>query len=361
LLISASLSVPQACAWRPKITGYDEDVVPHFSSVDVMRMFRLSWPAVDMLIRVVGDAIKRRKTAYAIACGKHSISVEKKVLILLYYMGTQASDYAIAHKFGVSDSSVHRCVHELVNVIYEDLQAAFIKWPKGQYDETVIAGFHEKQRIHNVIGAIDGSHIKISSPSKQPADYVNRKNYHSIIMQAVCGHNMTFTDVYVGWPGSVHDARVYRNSPLGQAAAQQPDAVFPNGRFLVGDAAYPLSEHLITPFKETGMLSREKMRYNFCHSSTRMAIERAFGLLKGCFRRLQMLNVVCPITRCRVAVVACILHNVCLLSTDDLNDAEELIAEGLQANEDANQFQAYEHSSADEKAKRDSIVQYLSK
>ena len=32
--------------------------------------------------------------------------------------------------------------------------------------------------------------------------------HHSIIMQAVVDHNNLYRDVVIGWPGSVHDARV---------------------------------------------------------------------------------------------------------------------------------------------------------
>ena len=32
-------------------------------------------------------------------------------------------------------------------------------------------------------GAIDGTHIPILAPNESHADYVNRKGYHSIIMQ----------------------------------------------------------------------------------------------------------------------------------------------------------------------------------
>ena len=54
----------------------------------------------------------------------------------------------------------------------------------------------EKRGIDGVIGAIDGSHIAISCPREQPADYINRKSFHSIIVQAVCDHTLAFTDIY---------------------------------------------------------------------------------------------------------------------------------------------------------------------
>ena len=42
--------------------------------------------------------------------------------------------------------------------------------------------------------------IPIVSPVECPADYSNRKGWHCNL-----GH---FIDVYIGWPGRVHDVRV---------------------------------------------------------------------------------------------------------------------------------------------------------
>ena len=46
--------------------------------------------------------------------------------------------------------------------------------------------------------AIDGTHIPILAPNESYAGYVNRKGYHSIIMQAVIGHNHLYIDVVIG-------------------------------------------------------------------------------------------------------------------------------------------------------------------
>ena len=71
-----------------------------------------------------------------------------------------------------------------------------------------------KWDIIQCAGAIDGSHIPVSAPIGNHTDYYNRKDWYSIVIQAVVDHNYIFHDIYIGWPGSVHDARVFVHSSL---------------------------------------------------------------------------------------------------------------------------------------------------
>ena len=64
------------------------------------------------------------------------------------------------------------------------------------------------------VGAIDGTPIPIIRLQYSPADYYNRKGFYSIIMQGFVDFRGIFMDVYIGWPGKVHDARVFANSEL---------------------------------------------------------------------------------------------------------------------------------------------------
>ena len=50
---------------------------------------------------------------------------------------------------------------------------------------------------------------------------------------------MVFTDVLAGWPGSVHDSRVLRNSVLWHTSAHK----FPGDTHLLGDGGYPLQRY----------------------------------------------------------------------------------------------------------------------
>ena len=55
-------------------------------------------------------------------------------------------------------------------------------------------------------GAIDGNctHVPIQAPLEKPTDYVNRKLFLSVVMQAYVDARYLFRDIAVGWPGSVH-------------------------------------------------------------------------------------------------------------------------------------------------------------
>ncbi|KAF4092485.1 hypothetical protein AMELA_G00021330 [Ameiurus melas] len=75
----------------------------------------------------------------------------------------------------------------------------------------------------NVVGCIDGTHIPIIAPSENEVDYVNRRSIHSINVQIICDAAHIITNVEAKWPGSVHDARMYRESTLSNRLEREPE------------------------------------------------------------------------------------------------------------------------------------------
>lgn len=59
----------------------------------------------------------------------------------------------------------------------------YIQWPSRDRAMSIMNGFEESSGFPKTIGAIDGTHIHIDAPKKNPADYVNRKGFHSIQLQ----------------------------------------------------------------------------------------------------------------------------------------------------------------------------------
>ena len=59
--------------------------------------------------------------------------------------------------------------------------------------------------------SIDGTHITIVHPDICTSGYYKHKGLYSIIMQALVDFHGLFMDVYIGWPGKVHNATVSTN------------------------------------------------------------------------------------------------------------------------------------------------------
>ena len=104
---------------------------------------------------------------------------------------------------------------------------------------------------------------------------------------------MMFTNVYAGWPSSVHDGRIFRNSTLYNRCEPNYNYLFLEKTYLVGDKAYPLKMWLMTPYKSEYQLHPREVAFNkklSARVATRSVIERSFALLKGRFRRLKYLD-----------------------------------------------------------------------
>lgn len=107
----------------------------------------------------------------------------------------------------------------------EGLLPRYIRVPVGDELKKVVEGFKDELGFPQCEGVVDGTHIPIISPEECPVDYFNRKGFHSV-MQGMVDNLGRFTEVYIGWPGRVHDARVFANSSLykrGQGGKLFPD------------------------------------------------------------------------------------------------------------------------------------------
>ncbi|XP_061187109.1 putative nuclease HARBI1 [Saccostrea echinata] len=183
----------------------------------------------------------------------------------------------------------------------------------------VAEDFSRRAGFPSVVGALDGTYIPISGPSNYRDSYICRKGYPAMHLQAVCDSDLKFLDVFSAYPGSVHDARVFKNSPLYQALQELPPKFH-----LLGDSAYPLTTFLLTPFRDNDHLSTEQKCYNSAHSSTRVDIERCFGLLKGKFRKLKFLDMHKVEEIPSMIIVCCALHNFIIMHEKDYEPDTEV-------------------------------------
>ena len=191
---------------------------------------------------------------------------------------------------------------------------SFVKWPILEERKKVHEGFENLGGLKNVIGAIDGTYIPMkNAPSKDSEVYFTRKKRYAIHCQGIVNDRGIFTSFDVGWPGSVHDARVYRNSSF----YKNHSNLIQDDDYLLGDSAYPISPFLIPPFKDPSFRHKN---FNRLHSHHRVVIENAFGRLKARFKMLKDLDIKTVKMGILFTCCAIILHNFLEMNMDIWND-----------------------------------------
>lgn len=84
----------------------------------------------------------------------------------------------MADRFDVTISSINRVIRRLTYFL-SNLAPDIIKWPTNA-EKLINEEYFRTNGFPNVIGAIDGSHVKIDKPEADPDSYINRKGYYSI-------------------------------------------------------------------------------------------------------------------------------------------------------------------------------------
>lgn len=295
-----------------------------FTAEEWVENFRVSKETFVHLCTRLKPVIARQDTRM-----RRAVSVEHRLAITLWCLATCAEYRTIGHLFGVARSTVCVIVHTSCKAINEVFAKEYISFPTGSELNRVVDGFKDKWDIIQCAGSIDGSHIPVSPPACNHTDYYNRKGWYSVILQAVVDHAYLFHDICVGWPGSVHDARVFANSAVYRKATQ---GLILNGNsitisqqsvsvYLVGDSAYPLLPWLIKPFAHHAALSSAQKTFNYRVSRARIVVENAFGRLKARWRRLQKQNDMDVTNVPHVVQTCCILHNMCEIKGEGIRDS----------------------------------------
>ena len=290
---------------------------------DILRMSRRTF---DRLVQDLRPYIQGQQSHW-----REPIGVEKKVVVTLFKLMHGVSIPLVADKAALGKSTVYdilRLVCMAISIHFGHL----IAWPAGRRLKRIASAFQAKQWFPNCIGAIDGSHIYIAAPSNTivAADHRNRNKSFSILLQAVVDSKCYFTSINTGPPGSLHDSahfkstELYRKVEAGIMGGFHDDpltweAGLPFPPYILADRGYPLLSWCITPFKRGPMgvpLTREEIWFNRKHSSTRMSVERAFGILKARFKEIGSLSSLKLDFLPTVVHSCCVLHNILLASKD---------------------------------------------
>ncbi|XP_033731472.1 putative nuclease HARBI1 [Pecten maximus] len=260
----------------------------YFSDEAIISSYRLDRQTIFELCNDLNMELSRATMR------NRALPVSLQVMIALRYYASGSYMSVIGDAHGVSKMAVSRAVKTLSFTLARQNQQ-YIRFPLDfQRQGQIKRGFFVIRRFPNVLGAVDGSLIPISTPTEDEHLYVCRKGFHALNIQGVCDADHLFLNIVAKWPGATHDAHIWNN--CGMSAAFEAGTIA--GGWLLGDSGYGLKPWLLTP-KQNPQTHGDR-RYNASHRSTRCVIERTFGIWKMRFRCLHKGLVLSPKKACNV-------------------------------------------------------------
>lgn len=191
----------------------------------------------------------------------------------------------------ISQSCVSRSIKSITRVIATKMMDDYIRFPQSLHEiQELELQFQTLGHFRGLFAIIDDTHIALTAMKRAiEFGYVNRKGFHSINTQIIIDSQMSILNINARYPGSFHDARIWKSSLAYTFMRDIFNVSAVMGEnfeyFLLGDNGFPLQPWLLKPY-DTPCTSIAQELFNRIHKEMRSMIERVIGLLKARFRCL---------------------------------------------------------------------------
>ncbi|KAG0427546.1 hypothetical protein HPB47_025404 [Ixodes persulcatus] len=267
-----------------------------FDEEGLQRRFRFGRDGIMYIADVLASDLTRPTRR------NHATPVVIQVLLALKFFATGTFLITAGDFLHLHESTASRCVRRVALALAKQAPH-FIRWPTAAEVPELQRQFYAVDGFPGVVGAIDGTHVRIQGPPLHEEVFVNRHFYHSINVQLVVDARSRILNVVAKWPGSVHDSYVLSQSSVGENFATGA-----YGGLLIGDSGYPCRPWLMVPFRSP--TTPAECAYNQTHATTRSVVERTIGQLKRRFHCLHAELRMLPERCCTIAVACCVMHNI---------------------------------------------------
>nr|XP_054749376.1 uncharacterized protein LOC129254863 [Lytechinus pictus] len=271
--------------------------------------FRMTKETFRYLVEELKPHISKKDTNW-----RRAIPADQRLAIALWKLSTNIGYKTVAELFGVGTSTVHLIVVTVVSAINNVLKN-YISIPTGKRLQECMECFEHKG-FPQAVAAVDCCHMPILAPPSK-REYINRKGFSSIILQAVIDSFGQFIDLDIGCPGSMDEAEVFRKSKISTKVKNNtifcvPPKVIETTSIpalMLGAEPYPLMPNLMKPYNTELTLTAAQRVFNQRLSSCHGIVQQAFKHLKGRWCILD--NMMDKFEKAPSLVLACcILHNI---------------------------------------------------
>ncbi|KAK6248730.1 hypothetical protein QUC31_020295 [Theobroma cacao] len=289
---------------------------PDFPDEEFKRAFRMSKATFDMICEELEHVVMKKNTML-----RDAIPVRQRVAVCIWRLATGEPLRMVSKRFGLGISTCHKLVLEVCTAIKTVLMPKFVQWPDENNMKRIKEDFESATGIPNAGGSMYTTHVPIIAPKVSVAAYFNKKHTernqktsYSITLQGVVDQRGVFTDVCIGWPGSMSDDQVLEKSAFYQRAArgQLKDV------WVVGGKGYPLMDWVLVPYTHQN-LTWAQHAFNEKIGEIEKVAKEAFARLKGRWSCLQKRTEVKLQELPVVLGACCVLHNICEMRNEEID------------------------------------------
>ena len=168
---------------RHRNFNLNDNLLDGLSEAEVKSRYRFSRDSIQYITDTLAPDLERPTER------NHPLKPQEQVLVALRFFASGSFLELVGDTVGgIPKCTVSRIVSRVSTALARK-QNQFIRWPSTAAERQEIKqGFYEKGDFPGVIGCIDGTHVRIQGPSAHESDFVNRKGFHSINVQAICDH-----------------------------------------------------------------------------------------------------------------------------------------------------------------------------
>ncbi|KVI01147.1 protein ANTAGONIST OF LIKE HETEROCHROMATIN PROTEIN 1-like [Cynara cardunculus var. scolymus] len=280
------------------------------------KAFRMSKATFNMICNELESAVTKKDTMLRMA-----IPVRQRVAVCIYRLATGDPLRKVSALFGLGISTCHKLVLEVCAAIKAVLMHKFIQWPDQERLKEIKTKFGSISGIPDVGGAIYTTHISIIAPKTNPEAYFNRKHTdriqkpsYSTTVQGVVDERGVFTDVCIGYPGSMADDKILERSAL----CKRSEMGVLQNTWIVGNSGYPLSDWMLVPYTHPN-LTWGQHSFNESVGKVEKMAKEAFMRLKGRWGCLQKRTEMKLQELPMVLGACCVLHNICEMNGEEMD------------------------------------------
>jgi hypothetical protein len=169
---------------QPKVRNFrHNEVYSEMSDLELRERYRFGADGINFIHNLLKDRLEKKTNQI------HTVNSFEQVLLALRYFASGAFMQAIGDTMGRDKATVSRAVTAVTDALCE-IRDDFIIWPDEVNRKTEIKDhFYRKAGFPNVIGCVDGTHVRILKPEPaQERQFFNRKHFPSINVMCVCDH-----------------------------------------------------------------------------------------------------------------------------------------------------------------------------